>query len=255
MSNSIRMSLWNVGICVVAIVLLLVLAALVLNPWGPGDGVIHLLGGFYFFLSERLPAITSDAGTWGPGLAAWVVALAVGHRLLRKWAVAKGLYWRVSTTVCVGLLLPVMFATAFIVPGIVMQVDGLRKEERWFEEHGASIRVGVVMDLRNLAQGCAGFANVANDEKYPESIDALVKKEFLSASSMGFSWVDNTPPEFPIYLGAGYTRDTPMDAPLAISPRYPMNGSWERTVVSVGGKMTTIRDDEVDAWIDRVIPR
>ena len=229
---------------------------LVLSASGSGflDAVSHLVAGFGFFLIGKLPLISSDAGTWGPGVAAWVLALALGHLLLRKRALARGHYWRVTTTICLGLLLPVLFATAFIVPGILQQVDGLGKV-RWFEGSGSSYRAEAIMELRNLAQACLLFANQADDGKFPDSVDDLVQKDWLSKRPLDLSGDRNIPPEYLIYLGAGYTRDTAGDAPLAISPRYEVHGSWQRTVVTIDGTMTSIQDDEVDAWIDRVVPR
>ena len=250
----LRVLLWIVFMMLAGFVLLVLLALTIGDAPGILDALFHLIAGFGFFLGEKLPAITSDAGTWGPGLAAWWVALMVGHRFLRDWAVARGFQWRVTTTACLGLLLPVLFAISFIVPGILLQVDGLRKV-RWFDRLSIKLSSMARMELRNLAQGCAAFANLSEDGKYPDSIDALVKQEFMSTQLLDLSGDENTPPEFPIYLGAGYTRDTAADAPLAISPCFQEDGRWQRIVVTIDGTMTVIQDDEVDAWLDRVVPR
>jgi hypothetical protein len=246
--------LWTVNGLVGGFVLLAVLAGLVSS--GPGflDAVFHLVAGCWFFLREKLPTVSSDAGTWGPGVVAWMVALAVGHRFLRNWAAARGCQWRATTTACLGLVLPVLFVISFIVPGILLQVDGLRGE-RWFNRSSMKLSSWVMLELRNRAQACAALANESTDGKYPDSLDALAARDLVRGRLLDFSDDPNTPAEPPLYLGAGYTRDTAGDAPLAISPRYHERGSWQRIVVTVDGSMIVIQDDEVDAWLDRVVPR
>jgi len=249
----LRVLLWAVIISLGGLFLLGVLAGLLMSTPGFLDAAFHIVGGFWFFLDEKLPAITSDAGTWGPGLAAWLVALALGHRFLRDWAQARGFQWRVTTTTCLGLLLPVLFAISFIVPGILLQVNGLRKV-RWFERevHNAA---AIKMELRNLTLACAGFANLSADGKYPDSLDALAEPEFMSLRFLNIGRDNELPPEPFTYLGTGYTRDTSGDALLAISPWFQDRGTWQRMVVTIDGTMIVIRDDEVDAWLDRVVPR
>jgi len=247
-------ALLRTALILLASFILLVLFAMLASATGFQKMLFHLVAGFWFFLIEKLPAVSSDAGTWGPGLAAWLVSLAVGHRFLRRWAAGRGLQWRVTTTTCLGLLLPVLFAMSFIVPGILLQVDGLRKVS-WFARHSGKPSSMAKMEMRNLAQACAGFANISTDGKFPDSLDVLVKKDFVSRRLLDLSGDKNIPPEHPIYLGTGCTRDTAGDAPLAISPCFQDRGSLQRIVVTVDGTMIVIQDDEVDAWIDRVIPR
>jgi hypothetical protein len=252
--HPLRVLLWTANILLGGFLLLVVLAGLASSGPGYLEAIFHLVAGFWFFLREKLPAISSDAGTWGPGLAAWMVALAVAHRFLRNWAASRGYLWRVTTTACLGLLLPVLFAISFIVPGILLQVDGLR-EVRWFKRTSMKESSVVHLDLRNLAQGCALSASRATDGRFPDSLDGLTEQGFMSAKRLYFPDDPHVPPEPPIYLGAGYTRDTPRDTPLAISRRFQERGTWMRVVVTVGGTMTMIHDDEVDTWLDRVIPR
>lgn len=252
--NPLRALLWLVIILLGSFVLLAVLAGLISSGPGYLEAAFHLIAGSWFFLSERLPIISSDAGTWAPGLAAWVVALAVGHRSLRKWAGAHAGHWRITTTVCLGLLLPVLFVISFIVPGILRQVDGLR-EVRWFQRNSMKLSSLVKLELRNRAQACAALANEATDGKYPDSLDVLAERDWVRERLLNFSNDPNTPPEPPIYLGAGYTSDTAKDAPLMISPRFQERGIWQRIVVTVDGTMTMIQDDEVDAWLDRASQR
>ena len=93
--------------------------------------IIHLVAGFYFFLSRNIPAISFNADTWIPGLAAFLTALAIGHRFMRRWAAQGNREWSLRTSLCLGLVLPVLFVTAFIVPGILLQLE-LLHQIQWF---------------------------------------------------------------------------------------------------------------------------
>jgi len=92
----------------------------------------RLISGFLVFLCGNLPAISWDAGTWGPGLGAFLLATVMIHRLLNGWLAGKNRYWSLASTLCLMVLLPVLFAISFIVPGVLLQWDLLRQVP-WFE--------------------------------------------------------------------------------------------------------------------------
>lgn len=89
--------------------------------------IFRLLAGFYFFLRENLPAITYDAGTFGPGVAAFGIATLMLHRLCAKWAVRTARPWSFGTSLCLALIVPVLFVISFIVPGVLLQWEMLRQ--------------------------------------------------------------------------------------------------------------------------------
>ena len=99
---------------------------------GYRDAALHLTVGFYFFLRENLPAISSDAGTWGPGLGAFLTAVLVSHFYLRAWAAKRNRRWSFGTTFCLLLIVPVLFVISFLVPGVLLQA-GLLRDVPWFE--------------------------------------------------------------------------------------------------------------------------
>lgn len=94
--------------------------------------LFRLISGFCFFLWENLPVISWDAGTWGPGLGAFLLAMVMVHLFLRKRFVEKNRHWSFTSTFCLMSLLPVLFAISFIVPGVLLQWELLR-QVAWFE--------------------------------------------------------------------------------------------------------------------------
>jgi hypothetical protein len=89
--------------------------------------LVELIGGFWFFLRENLPAISFDAGTWGPGLGAFLLAMIFAHRFLAAWAARTSRHWSFATTFCLVLTVPTLFVISFIVPGVLLQWEMLRQ--------------------------------------------------------------------------------------------------------------------------------
>jgi hypothetical protein len=114
-------------ICVSLLVILNLLY--MFSPFGGFDLLFQeLLQGFWFFLRENLPKMSFDAGTWGPGLGAFLLAMIVAHRFLGAWAAGTNRHWSLATTFCLLLAVPVMFVIAFIIPGVLLQWEMLRQE-------------------------------------------------------------------------------------------------------------------------------
>lgn len=125
------------SLCVVTLLLLgfgLLLALLqIISPYGGYDLLLfHFGAGFWFFLSENLPAMSPDAGTWGPGLGAFLLATAFAHRFLARWASRTNRPWSFTTTFSLALIVPILFVIAFIVPGVLLQWEILR-QVHWIE--------------------------------------------------------------------------------------------------------------------------
>ncbi|MEO6475388.1 MAG: hypothetical protein ABIQ96_09735 [Luteolibacter sp.] len=118
----------------ILLALALLLVFLEINfPFGGYDLLlIHFVAGFWFFLADNLPAISPDAGTWGPGLGAFLLATAVAHRFLSGLAAKTGRNWNFATTFCLALVVPVLFVIAFIIPGVLLQWEMLRQTP-WLE--------------------------------------------------------------------------------------------------------------------------
>ncbi len=123
--------LWGVGIAFAAVLALLFVFVQLINS-GFDEVIVHLFGGFFFFLRENLAKLSTDSATWVPGLAAFGLALVIAHRFLRQHAASRNRKWSFITTACLGLFLPILFAVAFIVPGALLQVKSLAAEP-WFE--------------------------------------------------------------------------------------------------------------------------
>jgi hypothetical protein len=105
----------------------------IVSPFGGYDLLLlHFGAGFGFFLRENLPAMSSDAGTWGPGLGAFLLATIFAHRFLAAWAARTNRHWNLATTSCLALTIPVLFVIAFIIPGVLLQWEILRQVP-WIE--------------------------------------------------------------------------------------------------------------------------
>ncbi|WP_265594476.1 hypothetical protein [Haloferula sp. BvORR071] len=114
---------WAVVILVGLVVALFLLA--LGSQFGATQLLFRLLVGFWFFLATNLPLISTNAATWVPGLAAFGLAVVGIHVFLRPWAVKKGKRWPVGNSLALGAVIPVLFVIAFLVPGILLQLQGL----------------------------------------------------------------------------------------------------------------------------------
>ena len=230
----------------------LVLSFMIAMAGGFGylEVIWRLLTGFASFLRLNLPRISSDAGTWGPGLTAFGLALVVGHFFLSGWAKKRHRPWSAGSTLCAGLVLPLLFAISFLVPGVLLQVE-LLGAVKWFERSSNSDAL-VKMKLRDL-----GFALFSYDDekgRFPGSLDELAELGFLAtAPFMLASSGSESPSEPPIYLGRWLTVDSDGSLPLLISPSYSKKGANVRQVLTMGSEFVEIRDEEVDEWIEKAM--
>lgn len=237
------------AVAAVLLVLALVIAmaggfAFLEIPW-------RLLTGFASFLRLNLPRISSDAGTWAPGLAAFVLALGVGHFFLRGWAKNRNRPWSAGSTLCAGLVLPLLFAISFLVPGVLLQVQ-LLGEMRWFDrERGKTM---VVDHMRRLQVAMMLGAEGESGERFPNWPADLKPKEREEWDAMVLAARETgKPPEPPIYLGRWLTWQSDPDLPLLISPAHREGGKLVRQVLKVDGGIVQIPAGEVDAWIDKAM--
>lgn len=246
-----RIGIWFLGfLATVAVLLVLLFMIAMAGGFGVLEIFWRLLTGFVAFLRVNLPRISSDAGTWGPGLAAFGLALVFGHYFLRGWARKRNRPWSAGSTLCAGLVLPLLFAISFLVPGVLLQVEMLG-EVKWFGRSSSS-DAQMKMQLRNL--GMALFVYDEEKGRLPDSLDELTELEFLAIDPLKLpSSGTESPPEPPIYLGRWLTMDSDGSLPLLISPSYPKNGAKVRQVLTMGSEFVEIRDEEVDAWIDKAM--
>lgn len=120
----------TLGIIIVLVVgfFLLLNFLYMLSPFGGYDLLlIQFVTGFWNFLGNNLFMISADAGTWGPGLGSFMLALGLSHRFLAKWAAKNCRPWSFATSFCLMLVIPVLFVIAFIVPGVLLQWEILRQ--------------------------------------------------------------------------------------------------------------------------------
>lgn len=248
---SFLMRLICIGLC------LFVLSVVLLNIGFEGEvGAIyetgwHLLTGFAFFLRRNLATISTDAGTWGPGVVAFGLALGLGHHFLRGWAKKRDRKWSMLSTLCVGLLLPVLFMIAFLVPGALVQLEGLAGV-KWFQ-HGYGPLSLARWQTTHVARVAKIWAETENGGRFPDSLNELVKAGSRAGESFRISpAIEGEPAEPLMYFGKGLTIESDASLPLVISPCFVVEGKRIRVVATVGGE-SIIRDDELDAWIDKAM--
>jgi len=86
------------------------------------DGWRALLVGFPAHVGRVWPELTWNPDLWVPALVAFVLAGLLGHALLRGPMAARGVGWRWDHTLCLLGFVPLAFATAFLVPGVLLQL-------------------------------------------------------------------------------------------------------------------------------------
>ncbi len=239
--------------CLVGVPLLLCLFVAGIYS-GHSQAALRFLGGFYFFLRENLPRISTNAATWVPGVIAFFLGVAGMHLLFRGRAKRNGLSWRFGTSFALASIFPVLFVIAFLVPGVLLQVQGLSGTRWIFREWGKtdSLVSRVVERYRTVALEHAA----AHDGKFPETLaelqrDTKIQSLEKDARTGRHHWNLDLPHEPLIYLGAGLTSRDDGGLVLMISPPFSEDGVRVRLVANIAGQLTTIPEGEVDALIQR----
>ena len=216
------------------------------------EAISRLFIGYHAFLRQNVPRISSDAGTWGPGLAAFLLGLVVIQWFGASWARRRrDRSWRVSNTVAVGMLLPLLFAISFLVPGAILQIGALQ-QVNWFQ-YSRSDKASKVMHARNIAQAAHAWATMEGDDRFPPSTAAMISWGALDENTFRPQSFGEDLGEPPLYLGAGLTTQSDPDLPLVISDIYGRNQIRHRTIITVGNEFVEIRPEEVDEWIARTM--
>jgi hypothetical protein len=212
----------------------------------------HLATGFIRFLQTNLGRISSDAGTWGPGVACFLLAIVVIHWFGATWARRRERVWRISNSLALGTLFPLLFAISFLVPGAILQIGSLKKTN-WFQSNRHD-RAFKQMHARNIAQAAHVWATTEGGDRFPSSTAVMISPDLLDETTFKPLPVDGSPGEPPLYLGAGLTLKSDPALPLVISGTYSSkDGTYHRTVITIGSEFVEIRDDDLDSWIEEAM--
>lgn len=87
----------------------------------------HLLCGFVFFLGRNLTRMNFNVDTLVPGLLAFGICVVALHVVMKRVCHNRGMSWSFSGSCIVSLLLPALFATSFLIPGVILQIQQLLK--------------------------------------------------------------------------------------------------------------------------------
>jgi len=241
------------GVACVLGLFVVILSVVLQLVWGYGEVVLRLVAGWFFFLRENLTKLDIDPGIWIPGLLALLIAIFVAHFFLRGWAKRRNRKWSPAGTLALALMVPLFFVISFLVPGVILQVNELAKV-KW-AHRGASI--GETLQRQEILslQGLLLESAVSQDEtggRFPAALTELDEmKPRAFRKRLAYSSNPTAPPEFPIYLGSGFTLDSDPQLPLLISPSFVIPEGECRYVVTIGGERIKIPADEADAWIQR----
>ena len=130
-SRAIRVRILAAGLLLAAL-----FAVALLPPWlmeRTGVVAFRLLTGFARFLARNIPEISPNAATWLPGVAAFVIGTVLFHQWMAGPLRERFSRWSFLQTLALAMVIPVLFGTAFIVPGILLHAIPLAKEP-WFQE-------------------------------------------------------------------------------------------------------------------------
>lgn len=225
-----------------AMLLFLLLGILFVFPLGGAFLALmfRLVAGPVNFLSRNLPAISVNADVWVPGVVAFLIAVGVSHGLALRCAAKRGKRWPVSATVALAAVMPLLFAIAFLVPGILLHGRMLMDDGNLFERKGRGSERGANMVFaRNHAQWIAHLMNEGGREKYP---DTLLTEEMPSS---GYDL---------IYPAAG--MPAPLDAsfPLIITPAYrDAEGVMRRWLFTADYEYREIPAEDLDVWLEKAM--
>lgn len=224
------------------------------TQFGGTQVLFELIGGFVFFLKAKVPLISPNPATWVPGVAALVLAAVGIHLFLRPWAVKRGKRWPVGNSLALAAVIPVLFVIAFLVPGILLQVQGLSGTRWFYREQGKGH--SSAQELVKGYQIAAFEYAVDHDDKFPETEAELPVSSWIrslrDSDDRGRHYWDRDLPREPvIYLGAGLTIESEGSLALAISPPFSGHEGRARYVATIGSEVILIRADEADAWIQR----
>jgi hypothetical protein len=87
-----------------------------------GEGAVAtLLMGFPAHLARVWPQLTWNPDLLIPAAASLAIAVLIGQAILRAPMARRGVRWRIDHTLCLAAFVPLWFATAFLVPGLMLQ--------------------------------------------------------------------------------------------------------------------------------------
>jgi hypothetical protein len=232
--------------CLIGIPLLLFLFVLGIYS-GRSQAALRLFGGFFFFLQENLPRISTNAATWVPGLSAFFLGVAAMHLFFRGWAKRKGCSWRLGTSFALASIVPIFFVIAFLVPGVLLQVRALSSDPEWFHRD-VSITDSMVRQNMGLIAMRLHEHAAENGGRFPASLEEVLSDD--DNDSFSADWSPLRPSEPFIYLGAGLSDTSDPRLPLLISRQLVgRDGSLERKMLTIGHEVKVIPVEAAEEWI------
>lgn len=107
------------GITIITSLLLMALVWLLLGR----EVMFTLLTGFPAHIARVWPQLTWNIDLLVPFVVAYALAVGTGHGLVHRPMKRRGVRWRMDHTLCIAGFVPLLFATAFLVPGILLHAQ------------------------------------------------------------------------------------------------------------------------------------
>jgi hypothetical protein len=216
---------------------------------GHSQAALRLLSGFYFFLQENLPRISTNADTWVPGVSAYFLGVAAMHLLSRSWAKGKSRSWQLGTSVALASIIPILFVTAFLVPGVLLQIRALPNDSEWFHREVSIADSMVRQNMNLIAMRLYEYAS-ENGGRFPDAVEEVLSND--DRKSFSADWSPRRPSEPFIYLGGGLSDTSDPGLPLLISRQLVgRDGSLERKMLTIGHEVKVIPVEAAEEWITR----
>ncbi len=186
-----------------------------------------LICGWFHYLATVLPQVHVNLGMIFSGVAAFGLAVITTHLVL-KWLWRqrnKNHIWHWRSTLCLCLLVPLLFGLSIAVGGIVHQGAWLMHESNWVVDKS---RGRVTKSIINAKQTIIYLRLWASDHegRYPERLAQLFADELADNNQvLNYVPLDGGTPELLIYL-PGLKDSDPADLPIVIGPHSETGNRW-----------------------------
>lgn len=249
-SNSIVKSLIRVALKTTLAIIILFIVWFILMAMSPFDrsaGVIfeHIFTGWFHFLKRAFSHFTLEPGIITSLVVGFGFSSLLIHWLLGKLRKSGKLHWGISHTAAILFIIPVMFATSFIIPGIILMLrtpfDGPITERR-----GSRPGLEEIMNTRNLMQAVQSYTLMYNKECYPANFSEIIGPgNFIESDYFGV-----TPEELGyLYPGANLRSDPKIRTIILVSPKFMYEGVEKRYALFSDGSGEELTELTLDAYL------
>ncbi len=186
-----------------------------------------LICGWFHYLAKVLPQVHINLGMIFSGVVSFGLAVITSHMFFRWfWRQRnKDQPWRWSSTICLCLLIPLLFGLSIAVGGIAHQGAWLMHEPRWVVNKNSGRWTRNISNAKQLIIYLRIWSS-DNGGSYPERLEQLFT-DGIADNNRVFNYVssDGGTPELLVYL-PGLVDSDPGDLPIVIGPHSETGNRW-----------------------------